>query len=85
MRHSLRDEESSGGGTSLLDSIGDILEDGETKMGLASLLGIRTTNDLGACILLVPIRKMYSLNRVGFRKVARTVFNGLFGMETAQI
>jgi hypothetical protein len=44
-----RDEEGSGGGASLLDGVRDVGEDGETEVLLASLLGIRATDDLGAC------------------------------------
>ena len=44
----LRDEESGGIGAGLLDSIGDVGKDGQAEVCLASLLGVRTTDDLGA-------------------------------------
>jgi hypothetical protein len=44
----IRDEERSGGGSSLLDGVGDVLEDGQVEMCLASLLGVCSTNNLGS-------------------------------------
>lgn len=44
----IRDEKSSGGGSSLLDGFGDVLEDGQVEMCLASLLGVCATNNLGS-------------------------------------
>lgn len=43
----IRDEERSSGCSSLLDSVGDVLEDGQVEMCLASLLGVCSTNNLG--------------------------------------
>jgi hypothetical protein len=43
-----RDEEGGRSGASLLDGFRHILEDGEVEMSRASLLGVRSTNDLGS-------------------------------------
>lgn len=49
---SLRNKDSSGSRASLPHSITDSTEDWETQVLLASLLGIRATDDLGTCFLL---------------------------------
>ena len=45
----LRDEESGGRGTGLLDGIGDVGENGQAEVCLSSLLGVCATNDFGTC------------------------------------
>lgn len=45
-----RDEDGRGGGSSLLDSVGDGCEDGLAQVNLASLLGVGTTDDVGAIL-----------------------------------
>jgi hypothetical protein len=44
----IRDEKTGSGSTSLPDGFLDVLEDGEAKVSLASLLGVCSTNNLGA-------------------------------------
>lgn len=48
-RYFLRNKDSCGVGASLLDGIGDICEDGEVEMSLASLLWVCPSNNLCAC------------------------------------
>lgn len=48
-RH-IRDEESGSSGSSLSDTLRYVLEDGKVEMGLASLLGVCSTNNLGAYV-----------------------------------
>lgn len=43
-----RDEESGGIGTGLLDTLGDAAEDGKVQVCRAGLLGVGSTNNLGA-------------------------------------
>lgn len=45
-----RDEDGRGSSSSLLHSIGNILEDGLAKVSLSGLLGVGTTNDIGAVL-----------------------------------
>lgn len=47
VRVRIRDEERSSGCSRLLDGVGDVLEDGQVEMCLASLLGVCSTNNLG--------------------------------------
>jgi hypothetical protein len=47
-RINIRDEKCGGSGASLLDSVGDVLEDGEVEMRATGLLGVGSTNNLGA-------------------------------------
>lgn len=51
----LRNEDGSGTGAGLLYTLRDVLEDGKVKMSLASLFGVGTTNNLGACVFIVSI------------------------------
>ena len=44
----IRNEDGSGVGAGLLDTLGDIGEDGQAEMLGASLLGVGATNNLGA-------------------------------------
>jgi hypothetical protein len=44
----IRDEKRSSGSSRLLDGLGDVLEDGQVEMCLASLLGVCSTDDLGS-------------------------------------
>lgn len=45
---SIRDEERSSGSSSLLDGLAHVGEDGTVKVHRAGLLGVGSTNDLGA-------------------------------------
>lgn len=47
-RDDVRDEDGGGSSASLLDGLADVAEDGETEVLLAGLLGVRSTDDLGA-------------------------------------
>lgn len=44
----IRDKKRGSGSSRLLDGLGDVLEDGQVEMCLASLLGVRSTNNLGS-------------------------------------
>lgn len=44
----IRDENGGSGGTGLLHGIGDIGEDGKVEVERAGLLGVGTTDDVGA-------------------------------------
>jgi hypothetical protein len=85
--YSLRDEERGGRSTGLLHGVGDILEDGQVEMGLASLLGVRSSNNLGTCILpsqCLEIPKMMVLGKRESHEIDRTVFDGLLGVEAGR-
>lgn len=55
----VRDEETSSSGTSLLDGFTNVLEDREAEVSLTSLLGVCSTDDLGACLSSVSFCHMY--------------------------
>ena len=50
-RRIIRNEDGGSGGTGLLHGIADVGENGKVKVSRAGLLGVGTTNDVGACVV----------------------------------
>lgn len=76
----IRDKDGGSGSAGLLDALLDIGEDGETEVLLAGLLGVGSTDDLGACACVsiavsVDARLLFAW--------AHTVLDGLLRVEAA--
>lgn len=48
-RRIIRNEDGRGGSSGLLHGVADVGENGKVKVSRAGLLGVGTTNDVGAC------------------------------------